>query len=398
MSSARNAIGAVFLIGLLTLFAPAPSRAQPSLLGAPLIAVTTARLDRIVLYDLSGGRRELRFDAREHFVWGFTADGCRIIFTLGEPGGISRLYSARLDGSDLRSLVQFADLPAEDWSAWEPQINPVDGRIAFTFFRRETPPGRLTQETYHIAWIPAEGGTPQFYSVSGDEHSPVWSHDGAWLAYVAYDGRIPGPDAFSTVPPTPPSGATPVPKEQLINEADLWVVSADGETKYRLTAFPTGSVNRPVWSPDDLLIEFFYSPRPNNDTVWMIGNADAAIPTQLNFEWMLGLDATWLPDSTAIVATMRDFQGVSENRLWQVPLVGNADTDAQPYSPDPALRFIDYPRFSVDGRFLALRSEYYLAVVDTTTGAWAWLDDANPGNTPPVWSPAAFTGEAACGL
>ncbi|MCC6614029.1 MAG: PD40 domain-containing protein [Anaerolineae bacterium] len=396
MTGARRAAVFVLSVAVLWLFALLPARAQSTPLGAPLIAAASAQLDRIVLYDLSGGRRELRFDTREHMVWDFTPDGCRIVFTLDEPGGVSRIYSARLDGSDLRPLVQFADLPTQDWSEWEPVVNPIDGRIAFTLFRRETPPGSPVEETYHIAWIPAEGGAPQFYSVSGDEHSPVWSHDGAWLAYVAYDGRIPGPDIFSTVPPTETSGATPVPKEQLLNEADLWVVSVDGGTKYRLTAFPTGSVNRPVWSPDDLLIEFFYSPRANNDTVWMIGNADAAIPTQLNFEWMLGLDATWLPDGNAILATMRDFQGITENRLWQVPLVGNADTEAVQYPLDSALRFIDYPRFSADGRFLALRSEYHLAVIDTTTGGWAWLDDSNPGNTPPAWSPAAYTGETAC--
>jgi Tol biopolymer transport system component len=369
----------------------------PTPLAAPLIASSSAALDRILLYDLNGGRRELRFDNRLHYAFGFSPDGCRLIYTLSERGGVSRLYSARLDGSDARALVGFADLPAADWSVWEPAVNPADGRIAFTLFRRERPPTQEPVETFHVAWIPPEGGAPQLYSVSGAEHTPLWSPDGRWLAYVAYDGRIPGPDIFSTIPPTNAANSTPVPDDEMLNEADLWVVSADGATKYRLTAFPVGSVTAPRWSPGSDLLGFIFSPTFANDTLWLIGNADAAVPTQLSFEWMLAVELTWLPDGSAMLATLRDFQGSSENRLWRIPLIGNADSDATPYPLDPALRFIDYPRFSPDGHWLALRSEYEIVVVDTQTGGWRYLDEAHAANTPPVWSPAGFAGEAACG-
>jgi Tol biopolymer transport system component len=393
----KHLFASAVLVFQLLLMAGAPAGAQVQrALTAPLLAATDALLERILIYDLAGQRRELRFDTRQHFIWGFSPDGCRIILTLTAPGGISRIYSTRLDGSDLRPLVHMVELPDQDWSAWEPQVNPVDGRVAFTLFRRERLPGRNTGITYHIAWVPAEGGSPQFYSVSGAEHSPEWSPDGAWLAYAAYDGRVPGPEPYATVPPTPASGATPVPLENLINEADLWAVSRDGQTKYRLTAFPVGSVRDPRWSPDSLLISFIYSATPFNDSFWIIGNADAAIPTQRSFEWTFVLDTTWLPDGSALLASVRDFQGVSENRLWQIPLVGSADTDAVPYPLDPALRYVDYPRFSADGRYLALRSEYAMAVIDTQTGGWGWLEDAAAGNTPPVWSPAGYAGEAAC--
>lgn len=386
-----------FLLWMLLFGLVFPAHAQPAPLGAPLLATTDARLDRILLYDLSGGRRELSFGIDAHYVWGFSPDGCRLIYTLTERGGVGRAYSARLDGSDARPLVQFADLPDEDWSVWEPSVNPADGRVAFTLFRRERPPAEEPIDSYHIAWVAPEGSAPQLYSVSGAEHTPVWSPDGAWLTYVAYDGRIPGPDIFSTVPPTDSAVSTPVSDDELLDEADLWVVSADGATKYRLTAFPVGNVSAPRWSPDASLLGFVFSPTFANDTYWLIGNADAAIATQLSFEWSLALDMTWLPDGSALLATMRDFQGVDENRLWRVPLVGNADTDATPYPLDPALRYIDYPRFSADGRYLALRSEYTLAVIDTQSGDWGYLDEGAPANTPPVWSPAGYGGEAGCG-
>ena len=86
-------------------------QAQAPLTG-PLVAVDTAQQDRIVLYDLATmSRRDLSFGPDWHRVWGFSADGCRVLLTLSEGRALGRLYSARLDGSDLRELVQYDDLP-----------------------------------------------------------------------------------------------------------------------------------------------------------------------------------------------------------------------------------------------------------------------------------------------
>jgi Tol biopolymer transport system component len=118
----------------------------------------------------------------------------------------------------------------------------------------------------------------------------------------------------------------------------------------------------------------------------------------LNFQWQMTLDLTWLSDSTAMLASLRDFRGVAQNRLWRIPLVGNADSnDANIYLDDPTFTYTDYPRFSLDGKYLAFRSEYALIVTDLNAGTWQRLDADTPGNTPPVWSPEGFAGEAACG-
>lgn len=386
-------------------FSLSAQRDELPLLG-PVVAFTPAHQDRIILHSLEDGtRRELNFGGLEHQLWDFSPDGCRILFTLAETAGNPQMFSANLDGGDVRQLVAYDEMPAGEWGIYEPDwsVNDANGvsRIAFTMIRNRPQSEEVLQE-HHIAWIDgtqtASPQAPQFYSVTGREYSPTWSADGAWLAYVSYDERTVGIDAGSTAEPTSePLPGQAAPELPTVFEADMWVVSADGETKYRLTNFDVGNVRAPRWSPDGDLIGFIYSPSANNDTFWMIGSQQGALPTQLSAMWNLTLDETWLPDSSAMLASVRDFQGTSENRLWRIPLVGNADTDATLFLADNAFTHTDYPRFSPDGRWLAFRSTYTLVVIDTRTNTWTELDPELPGNTPPVWSPAAFTDERDCG-
>lgn len=359
----------------------------------PLVAAVPASVDRIVLYDLSSGtQREITLGSGQHTVWGFTPDGCRVVATLSIPGGFSRMVSARLDGTDVRDLVQYTEFPPDRWGAWEPQVRPSGDRIAFTMLRDQPDETGTLKRTSHIAWIPLQGGEPVFYSVTGAEFSPRWSPDGVWLAYVSYSERLPGASFDATAAPTEPASPPLTP----VREADLWVVRADAQIKYWLTNYETGSVSAPRWSPDSAYIAYVYSPGPNNDQYWRVANVDNAPLEQLTTRWSLALDHTWLPDSTALLASVRDFRDTSENRLWQIPPVENAQDAAALYLADPALSYADYPRFSPDGSQLVLRTAYALALVDVAAGSWAYLDENRLGNSPPVWSPIAFAGEAAC--
>lgn len=382
-----------FLALLAGFTAPVHAQSDVPLVG-PVFAYVSGAQDAIYLYDVGTGQtRRIVPDAGWLQVWGFVEGGCRVIYTTAAtPTAPAKLYSARLDGGDVRSLVQFSDLPASQWGVWEPQASPDGTRIAFVLLRPAAADEGVLTYTHHIGVIPAEGGVPALYSVTGDEHEPEWSPDGRWLTYMSYTSRVPGADPASTAVPTPQGQA--VNPASLLREADLWVVSADGASKYRLTDFPTGSVRGPRWSPDGYLVGFIYSPSAGNDMFWMIGAAEGALPTPLSAGVSLILDATWYPDSTAMLASVRSLQDVPDNVLWRVPLIGVAETDAARVLPD--VPFADYPRFSPDGRWLAFRTEYGLGLADVTSGGWSLLDTP-PGNYPPVWSPPAFGGERACG-
>jgi dipeptidyl aminopeptidase/acylaminoacyl peptidase len=356
-------------------------------LAAPLLLLDTPLQEALILRALNGSERRLALGSGLHRAWGFSPDGCDILLTYAAEEGAERLYRMRLDGTDVRPLVQYdpaAGSPplATGWAAWEPVWSPDASRIAFTLIEYLPPASSnplANQPRARTAWVPADGGEVTFYSVSGDEYSPRWSPDGAWLAYMSYETAR-------------AEDGTP-----LAREADLWVVSADAQRKYRLTAFPSGSVSLPRWSPDGDLIGFVYAPSGNNDQLWMIGNAEGALPTQLSYAGTLVIDLDWLPDSSAMLAAMREMQGIAEGRLWRIPLIGNADVDAALYDADAALAHANFPRFSADARYLALRAAYQLVIVDTETGSRQFFTEYS-ANTPPHWSPPAFTSEAACAV
>jgi Tol biopolymer transport system component len=349
-------------------------------LGPLVLGLNVPDQSHIVLYDL-----ELDFARRvvlgegAHTLWGFTPDGCRLLATLDE-----QLITARLDGGGVRRL-----LPSGVGGAYEPSFSPDGRRLVFTLIQ---PEGRF------IALVPAEGGSPQVLSVSGREATPRWSPDGERIAYVSYEQRVAGADLFSTAVPTPtPAPNVPPPPAVLLNEADLWLADARSGQRTRLTNFPTGSVSMPRWSPDGSLLAFVYSPAPNQDLLWIIAAEGGAIPTQLSYEYTTALDLGWLPDGTHLIASLMGMQGAAENTLWQIPLTGRAEQGALRYLAFYDLPHADYPRFRDDGRWLALRTRYQIALIDTVSAELQRLSAPWAlGNTPPVWSPTAFNGEAAC--
>ncbi|MGJ3238036.1 MAG: hypothetical protein ACFE0Q_04960 [Anaerolineae bacterium] len=381
-------------VGIWLLIAQPASTQDDPPLRDQVLALNTVEQDAIILYDVAQDRyRRVSIGVGAHHVWDFSADGCRLLFTYSTDNRWGRLYSMALDGSDLREMVQYPDLAPERWGIWEADWSGEGERIAFTL-RRQQSDGELT---HHIAYVTADDPTVRFYSVTGSEYAPTWSPDGQWLAYLSYQERVAGVNVMATALPTaePPPGQTPIPAVT-VNEADLWVVSADAEIKYQLTNLRVGSVSQPNWSLDGELLSFVWSPQNSSDMVWMIANQPAAIPTQLSYEWAMVLATDWLPDSTGIIGAMREFRETRSNVLWQIPLVTTDDTLATRYLASLDIPHADFPRFSPDGRWLAVRSAYEMVLVDLMDSSTRTLDNSVQGNSAGVWSPQAFSGEADC--
>ena len=359
-----------------------------------LLALNTVEQDAIILYDIaSDSYRRLSIGDGNHHVWDFSPDGCRVLFTYSDTTAWGQLYSMSLAGDDVRVMATYDDLPQERWGIWEADWASTGDRIAFTL-RRQQSDGDLT---HHTAFVTPDDTIVQFYSVSGTEFSPIWSPDGEWLAYLSYQERVAGANVLATALPTnePLAGQTPIPAVT-VNEADLWVVSADAFVKYQVTNFDTGSVTQPRWSPDSELISFVWSPQNSSDMLWMIANQPAAIPTQLSYQWSMVLGSDWLPDATGIIGAMREFRETIPNSLWQLPLVNNDDSGANRYLQDLNITHADFPRFSPDGNWLAVRSNYDMLLVNTTDQSLRLLNRAVFGNSSAIWASSNFAGEASC--
>ena len=361
----------IILASMLLLMSGGALTAQPGEppLAGPLVAFTPADQSGITLVEATTGRtRTLSFGPLDHQVWGFTPDGCRLLFTLSDGPEPARVFTARLDGSDRREAAALGP----DEGAWDPAISPDGRQMVFTLSRPEPGFEATGGRSHRIALADSVTGAVTALSVSGDEHTPRWSPDGAQIAYTSYETDDAG-----------------------VRAAELWLAAADGSGRTRLTDFPSGSVTMPRWSPDGDLVGFVYSAEPNRDTIWMIGAAEGAMPTQLSYAPALALDLTWLPTGTAMLAVLRDFRGEATNHIWQIPLVGVADYDGALYPPTASLPYPDYPRFSSGGEHLALRTAYAPWLLALPGGEGSALPDLE-GNTPPVWSPIAFSDEATC--
>jgi dipeptidyl aminopeptidase/acylaminoacyl peptidase len=354
------------------------------------LATTNATQDTILLIETeSGWIREFSVGDGVHTVWDFSPDGCEMLVTLTGADGLPHLYITSLTGEIISEPVQYNELPSGQWGAWEPDWSPDGTKIAFRMMRDGFEGEEERQ--YHIGWVASQGSEPEFYSVSGREHSPRWSPDGMWLAYVSYDKRAPGADARSTAEPTAEALIDP---EDYIQEADLWVVAADASAKYRMTAYETGSVSRPRWSPDGATIGYVYSPSPSNDTYWAVANQQYARPIQLTYGYSLSLDLTWTPENE-LLASARSLGGQESHGLWRIPMKVGADADVSAFVDAATLPYPDYPAFNSDATMLALRSSYRGALVDLVNGGVRFIDGVE-GNMPLIWTPTAFANEASC--
>jgi len=122
----------------------------------------------------------------------------------------------------------------------KPRISPDGQRVAFVV----TTIDERKHEYLSSIWVmPTAGGEARrFTSSAANAHSPCWSPDGRWLAFISdREGEREPADKDK--------------KEQGKDKPQIWLIPGDGGEAHQLTFMPHGASN-PTWSPDSQRLVF----------------------------------------------------------------------------------------------------------------------------------------------
>jgi len=319
----------------------------------------------------------------------FSPDGRRIRFTLGVAFyGNTSLWEVRADGTGPHALLPGWNNPSRECcGTWTP-----DGRY-FVFIsrnnkganvwvlpdhtslleRRSRAPLPLTTGPLNFSYVlPGRDASKLFVTatqprselVRYDAHSRQFlpflsgmsageldfSQDAQWITYVRY------PDTT------------------------LWRSRVDGTDRLQLTYSPT-QTHLPRWSPDGKQV-MFLATRDNKWKIFII-SSQAGTPQEMFPERGRDEeDPTWSPDGTQI-AFGGVVSGTSEPRAIDI-----ADVKTRQVSSIPGSEGLFSPRWSPDGRYLAVLSQDSLKILffDFKTHTWSEPIAENGNIGFPTWS------------
>ncbi len=172
--------------------------------------IETIGLDGTGRHVVAGGNTN-DGDATTAVSW--SPDGSRLVFSLSQ-----NIYVANADGSNRRRLTDAAPGTGNFYPAWSP-----DGRT-IAYWHGSTTGDDGGPRDAEIYTIPVAGGSPtRLTHDNTNDIEPAWSPDSSKIAYF--------------------------------HAGDLWVMNADGSSKY-LAHVGSGGHWAPAWSPDGTEIAF----------------------------------------------------------------------------------------------------------------------------------------------
>ena len=229
-----------------------------------------------------------------------------------------------------------------------PTSEATNGRIAFS---------AVDGTTWQIYSVELDGsGLTQLTHVPDTEvaEDPVWSPDGARIAYVVDENGGNGP-------------------------TKIWVMNADGSDP-RLLIEGAGSFWSPAWSPDGNRIAFAHGD-PSNLYVVNSDGTDLTQVTQTQGNPPVG-SPSWSPDGSRIVVG-------GEGEVQHLYVMNADGTGLTPLLDQPGFRaneagFEGFPAWSPDGSTIAITTASGIYAVNPDgTG----LREVTSAGQSPAWSP-----------
>jgi TolB protein len=201
-----------------------------------------------------GGGKAVRVtdDAADEIHPSWSPDGERLVFSrFGESSGRWEMWVSSVRNSGTSTFVGFGLLPR-----WCPVAGTGENGADQILFQQARERGGRTFGvwTLDVADGKAANATEIAGSATTALINPTWSPDGQWIVYA----EIPAWEANTGRNAARPSRAT---------SGALWMVSARGEGRVRLTSGQGGSLS-PVWGSGDRL--FFVSGRTGKDNIWSL--------------------------------------------------------------------------------------------------------------------------------